>query len=79
MVHHLLRALSEGESVAAHLLAKLGPQGETARELAYRLYSLCERKKWAKEALGYNSLVQSWPELQRLAEQVAVPEQGSFL
>ncbi len=79
MVHHLLRALTVGESDAGRLLAKLGPQGETARELAYRLYSLCERKKWAKEALGYNSLVQSWPELQKLAEQVEIREQASFL
>jgi len=35
--------------------------------LAYRLYSLCERKKWPKEALAYNALVVSWPEIMRLA------------
>ena len=40
---------------------------ETARELAYRIYSLCERKKWADEALAYNSLVTAWPELTKLA------------
>ena len=37
------------------------------RDLAYRLYSLCERKKWAEEALAYNGLVMAWPELTRLA------------
>ena len=43
---------------------KLGAEAEIARELAYRLYVLCERKKRATEALAYNGLVQSWPEIQ---------------
>ena len=47
--------------------AVLGSQADPARELAYRLYTICERKKWAQEALAYNSLVQSWPEIERLA------------
>jgi putative DNA methylase len=66
-VHHLIRVLSSGESEAAELVSKLGSKAETARELAYRLYTLCERKKRAPEALTYNSLVQSWPEISRLA------------
>ena len=45
----------------------LGAKAEIARELAYRLFTLCERKKRATEALGYNGLVQSWPEIVRLA------------
>ncbi len=65
---HLIRALeTQGESGAAALLARLGGIGETARELAYRLYTLCERKKWADEALAYNGLVIAWPELTKLA------------
>jgi putative DNA methylase len=65
---HLIRTLqTQGESEAAALLNKLGGLGETARELAYRLYSICERKKWADEALAYNSLVIAWPELSKLA------------
>jgi len=65
---HLIRMLeTKGESEAATLLNKLGGIGETARELAYRLYSICERKKWADEALAYNSLVIAWPELSKLA------------
>ena len=68
MVHQLIRALEAGgESGAAELVAKLGSKAEAARELAYRLYTLCERKKRAPEALAYNALVQSWPEIQRLA------------
>jgi len=67
-VHHLIRSLeANGESAAATLLEKLGARAEIARELAYRLYTLCERKKRAPEALAYNSLVQSWPEITKLA------------
>jgi len=70
MVHHLIRVLEAGgEGAAATLAAKLGSKSETARELAYRLYTLCERKKRAAEALSYNSLVQSWPEIMRLANE----------
>ena len=82
MVHHLARELEAGgESAAAELAARLGANAETARELCYRLYTLCERKKRPAEALSYNSLVQSWPEITRLAreEQKAEPEQTSFL
>ncbi|MGI6414496.1 MAG: hypothetical protein ACOX1P_02415 [Thermoguttaceae bacterium] len=70
MVHHLIRVLeSGGEAAAAELVARLSSKAETARELCYRLYTLCERKKRAAEALAYNSLVQSWPEIVRLASQ----------
>jgi putative DNA methylase len=60
-----------GEAAAANLAAKLGPRAEAARELAYRLYTICERKKRAAEALAYNGLVQSWPEILRLAQEDA--------
>ncbi len=69
MVHQLVRALEQGESAAAELVGKLGGKAETARELAYRLYVICERKKRTQEALSYNSLVQSWPEIVRLARE----------
>ena len=69
-VHHLIHTLeSGGESAAAELTAALGSTAETARELCYRLYTLCERKKRAAEALSYNALVQSWPEINRLAQE----------
>jgi len=70
-VHQLVRALeARGEGAAAELVAKLGTKAELARELAYRLYTVCERKKRAAEALSYNALVQSWPEVSRLAREV---------
>jgi putative DNA methylase len=81
VVHHLIRVLETGgESAAAALVAALSSHTETARELAYRLYTLCERKKRATEALAYNRLVQSWPEIVRLAHESGKPrvEQGSL-
>ena len=70
VVHHLIRVLqADGESAAAALVSKLGSKAEVARELAYRLYTLCERKKRAPEALAYNALVQSWPDIARLARE----------
>jgi putative DNA methylase len=69
IVHQLARALGTGgEAAAADLVAKLGSRAEAARELAYRLYTVCERKKRAAEALAYNGLVPSWPEIARLAQ-----------
>ena len=79
MVHHLIRVLATGgESAAAELVRKLGGFGEVARELCYRLYTVCERKKRATEALAYNGLVQSWPEISRLARMEARPEQAEL-
>ena len=80
MVHQLVRALEQGESVAAQLVSKLGGKAETARELAYRLYVICERKKRTQEALSYNGLVRSWPEIIRLAGEVGKtgPAQGGL-
>ena len=76
-VHHLVRAHDkEGEDAAASLMSKLGPNAEAARELAYRLYRICDQKNRSQEALGYNALVQSWPEVARLAQQVDRPTQG---
>ena len=82
MVHQLIRVLeAAGEPAAAALVAKLGSQAETARELCYRLYTLCERKKRATEAMAYNGLVQSWPEITRLAREkpsAAAPGTGDL-
>lgn len=68
IAQYLIRTLEiKGEGEAAKLLNKLGGMAESARELAYRLYSIAERKKWAEEALAYNGLVIAWPELTKLA------------
>lgn len=78
-VHHLVRALEHSERDAASLLSKLDANdAEVARELAYRLYTICERKSLAREALSYNSLVQSWPEIARLARGEPQARQAQF-
>ncbi len=61
-VHHLVERLNVyGEEGAAMLLAKMPSElAAQARQLAYRLYSICERKGWAEHARDYNALVISW-------------------
>jgi len=71
LVHALLDG---GEGAAAEMQAKLGGLGEQARDLAYRLYQVAERKGWTDEARAYNALVVSWPDLLRGAERVRSSE-----
>ena len=79
--HHLIRSLDSGEPAAAALLRKLGAVAEIARDLSYRLYTVCERRKWSQDAIGYNSLVLAWPDLKRLAQEqkTAAPTQGELI
>lgn len=59
--HYMIRRLNtQGESASGELLAKMPEKGEPIRQLAYHLYTLCERKKWAEEARAYNQLITSW-------------------
>lgn len=59
--HQMIRRLNNhGESAAGELLAKMPENGEAIRQLAYHLYTLCERKKWTEEARAYNELIASW-------------------
>jgi putative DNA methylase len=68
VTQHLVHAIEKGgEKTAAEMLRKLGALGESAKDLAYRLYVIAERKKWAQEAFAYNMLVKSWPELTKQA------------
>ena len=80
MTHHLIRALAIAESEAAELAAELGSRAETARDLAYRLYTVSERKRRTADALAYNGLVQSWPEIVRIAgeRRASVATQSAF-
>ena len=61
----------KGEVGAGNILRQAGSQGEIAHDLAYRLYTVCERKGWTSKALAYNSLVTSWSEISRLAQREA--------
>jgi adenine-specific DNA methylase len=65
---YLIQTLDkQGETGAAKLLAQLGDKGEVCRDLAYRLYVICDRQGWTQQAISYNSLVTSWSEISRLA------------
>jgi putative DNA methylase len=79
---YLILALErKGEQGAADLMRKLGGLAEMAHDLAYRLYNICDRKKWAQEALAYNSLIIAWHEIVRLAhkkETVAPKQEDLF-
>ena len=78
---HLVRALDDGgEKQAGALMARLGSgRSEEARELAYRLYSICDRKGWSEEARAYNSLVVSWQGIQEAATRSGLEYQSRLL
>ena len=62
--HQIVQLLkTEGESEAGQLLAQVLEKGESIRQLAYHLYTLCERKNWAADAQVYNELITSWPNI----------------
>jgi putative DNA methylase len=77
LVHVLL---TDGEAPAGYLLARLGGLGDTARDLAYRMYHVAERKGWTDEARAYNALVVAWTDLSRGAEsaRAAQPAQANL-
>ena len=67
-LHQLIRALNQsGESSTGALLARMPGLAEPVRALAYRLYTLCERKGWAEEARAYNELVSAWSGVEQAA------------
>jgi len=72
-LHHLIRALNQdGESAAGALLARMPARAEPIRALAYRLYTLCERKRWTDDARAYNELVNAWSAIEQAAGEVGV-------
>lgn len=76
VAQHLIRALETGGREAAGALRhQVGSRADVAKDLAYRLYTICERKGWAQEALSYNGLVVEWPELVR----VPAPSSGAYV
>ena len=61
---YLIKELEEkGEDGAAKLFNALGVNAEVARELSYRLFTICEKKGWTQEAIAYNSLVLAWGQI----------------
>ncbi len=72
-LHQLIRALNQdGETAAGALLARMPSRAEPMRTLAYRLYTLCERKGWAEDARAYNELVTAWTGIEQAAGDAGV-------
>lgn len=82
LCQQLTQAMATGGVAAcAQIVVNMfGSNAERAKDLAYRLYTVAERKGWAQEAYAYNALVIAWPEIQsRAAElQAYKPEQISL-
>ena len=84
--HYLAAALEHGgvfggqgehDAGGAALLAReLGGNGEQAKELAYRLYAICDAKGWASEARRYNALADAWSEISAEAGRLRLAQQG---
>ena len=73
-LHHLIRALDlHGEERAGELLGALQTRAEGMRALAYRLYTLCERKTWAEDARAYNTIITAWPAVEQMAVSASRP------
>lgn len=79
LTQQLAHAMETGgvKTCAEIVMDIFGSNGEDAKALAYRLYTICERKNWAQEGYAYNNLVVAWPDIQNMAAQLqaAKPEQ----
>lgn len=79
VLHQLIRVLrNDGEGHAGRVLAKVAGRAEAARQLAYRLYTLCERKGWAEDARAYNELITSWGAIESAAAKAAPAQRELF-
>lgn len=72
LTQQLARAMEKGgvKACAQIVVTLLGSNAENAKSLAYRLYTICERKNWAQEGYAYNNLVVAWPDIQSMAAQI---------
>lgn len=79
VLHQLIRVFNtDGETGAAAVFAAVQTKAEAARQLAYRLYTLCERKNWAEDARAYNEVVTSWTGIESAAAKDPVMKQGEL-
>ena len=78
-LHQLIRVFqTEGESGAGSILSAVQSQSEAARQLAYRLYTLCERANLAEDARAYNDLITSWTGIESAAAKTPAATQRSL-
>jgi putative DNA methylase len=74
VLHHMVAALErDGLAAAADLLAQAAAHprdpvdGDLIKELAFLLFSVAEKHRWTQDALAFNTLATSWPEIADLA------------
>lgn len=82
LCQQLTYAMEKGgiEACAKFIAPMYGSAPERAKDLAYRLYTIADRKGWTQEAYAYNALVVSWQEIQSRAAaiQAVEPKQMSI-
>ncbi len=79
ILHHIIRVFkTEGESAAGVVLAVIQGKTEATRQLAYRLYTLCERAGWAEDARAYNEIITSWSAIESAAAVTPAPQQPTL-
>jgi putative DNA methylase len=79
VLHQLIRVFNtDGETGAAAIFAAIQSKAEAARQLAYRLYTLCERNNWAEDARAYNEVVTSWSGIEAAAAKESAPIQRTL-
>lgn len=86
-LHHLIKVLErEGIAPAGDFLqaaltrADGAVDSDLVKELAHLLFRIAESNGWTKDALSFNSLVASWPEILDVArmQKKPTPAQGAF-
>lgn len=79
LTQQLTHAMATGgiEACAKIVWGIFGSGAESAKDLAYRLYTIAERKGWTEEGYAYNALVVAWPDIQSRAAamKAETPEQ----
>ena len=82
LTQQLTQAMATGgiEACAKIVYPMYGSNAERAKDLAYRLFTIAEKKGWANEAFAYNSLVVAWPDIQTRAAalKMEAPQQLSL-
>ncbi len=71
ILHQMIRRFTlDGEVGAGEILSRASQFSEKIRTLAYRLYTLCERKAWSQDAGHYDQLVKAWDGIETAARSV---------
>lgn len=79
VLHHLIRLFKDqGESGAAQVISAVAAKSDAARQLAYRLYTLCERANWAEDARAYNEIITSWAAIEEASARTIAPKQTNL-